>query len=166
MAVKNLANIYRWKCCICYFQKRRDGLGGTQFPRANSSKQTSIVQSYLKKSTCYLNKCLLQADQNDQICEPRGLSHFPRTCLSWIKERREDRYFLLMWTPRRRSKTILKKYNKKCNHPKQFFLFFQKKKWGVPLRNIIMSGWRVILRRDDWYRVLTTGWGGSWFLLI
>ena len=45
--------------------------------------------------------------ENDPICEPHAVSHFPRTCLSWIKERREERYFLLMWTPRRKNKTII-----------------------------------------------------------
>ena len=48
----------------------------------------------------------------------------------------------------------------------------QKKKKRGPLGNIITTGWSVILRRDDWFRVLTrntnltTGWGGRWFLLI
>ena len=45
--------------------------------------------------------------ENDPICEPHAVSHLPRTCLSWIKERREARYFLLMWTPRRKNKTII-----------------------------------------------------------
>ena len=63
-------------------------------------------------------------------------------------------------------------HNWKSTSLESLGFYFKKKKKGRPLRNMIMTGWSVILRRDDWFRVLSrninlrTGWGGSWFLLI